>query len=228
MKKSDLYLFLIFSNLINFLKCHNCYIPLGEDCQVAYYLREFKLRKDAYPFDWLITNNFNGVCNCIQEEFSNFLNPHYLKHENIVLNFAYNILFVHDFPTLSSPNVSLENENCDTVVSNYLDYISLVKNKFTPRIKRFFKKIYSGESIFFIRTGNISPEFAKKFSDMMKCTYPFCSYTLVAVHNFLEYDYDWNIINVKNFFYPKETGNCNGWLSRKTWNEIFKKLSINN
>ena len=38
------------------LKKYNKYIPLGDTCYIAKYLKSRGIRQEAYPFDWLISN----------------------------------------------------------------------------------------------------------------------------------------------------------------------------
>ena len=64
-------------------------IPIGIDCGVATFLKEYNLRTMSLPFDWIIT--YKGVSNIIKNKFLNFLPPLQSSTEGI--------RFVHDeFP----------------------------------------------------------------------------------------------------------------------------------
>jgi hypothetical protein len=53
------------------------FLPLGELCSAAYYLRELGLRKAAYPFDWLFCGP-QIVLDCLRTDFETLLNPSYI------------------------------------------------------------------------------------------------------------------------------------------------------
>lgn len=202
-------------------------ISLGADCQVAWRLKQFKLRQVAYPFDWLRSYDFDGLLKCIQEKFKFFLAPNCLTLNLCVKNMRYNIEFVHDFPTqgLHSNHVAFENENAGKIIENYLDYLPQVNYKYAPRIKRFLDELNSTNEIFFIRT-NIKPHEAQKFIEMMKLNYPCLNYTLVVVHRAKNLKYDWGIPHVINFYAEKNPADVNGWYYDTEWFNIFTELEL--
>ena len=48
------------------------YIPIGTDCSVASYCRNEGLRKDAFPFDWVVAHP-SAVLRILENDFSDFL-----------------------------------------------------------------------------------------------------------------------------------------------------------
>ena len=64
-------------------------IPIGIDCGMATFLIKYKLRHISFPFDWTVT--YNGVSECIDDNFNFFTEP---LNERIN---KYNIYFYHDF-----------------------------------------------------------------------------------------------------------------------------------
>ena len=52
---------------------HKIYVSLGTSCAIAYNLRLYKLREEAYPFDWVRVTNFNNITSLIDNKFNNFL-----------------------------------------------------------------------------------------------------------------------------------------------------------
>lgn len=60
-------------------------IPIGIDCGVSGLCRKYNLRNEAFPFDWNVS--YNGVSECIENEFINFTEP-LINKTNI-----YNIFF---------------------------------------------------------------------------------------------------------------------------------------
>jgi len=64
-------------------------IPIGVDCGMANFLRDYNLRNISLPFDWNVT--YNGVSNCIDDDFKCFTEP-----LNNKIN-QYDIYFHHEF-----------------------------------------------------------------------------------------------------------------------------------
>lgn len=126
------------------------YIPLGNDCSIAYQLDKFGLRSVALPFDWILTPSINNVIMCLEDNFSKFfdnlkvknkcnfplLNEHWnenVSHTIRVVN-EYGFHFLHDFTSLED--------------------LPEVKEKYLRRIER-FNEITSNKTIkkVFIRLG---------------------------------------------------------------------------
>ena len=64
-------------------------IPIGVDCGMAEFLKKYNLRNLSLPFDWNVS--YNGVSNCIDDNFKFFTEP-----LNNRIN-EYGIYFHHDF-----------------------------------------------------------------------------------------------------------------------------------
>ncbi len=202
-------------------------ISLGQDCQAAWRLKQFNLREAAYPFDWLRSYDFKGVCATIEDRFMNFLNAGYLTvAREQVSNNVYNLGFVHDFPTNDAGYIAVENENCGMIVSNYLEYLNLVKKKYEPRIKRFLDALEGNNKVFFIRT-HITPEQACYFTKIIDKIFPRADYTLIVIHENASLNYNWNIAQVQSFYIGMKEPLCvNGLLSVVEWEKIFKNLGL--
>lgn len=110
-------------------------ISLGAFCFVASKLRRLNLRKQAYPFDWIITD-IQTVMTLIENNFNDFCNEDLLVKkygENGVFydNLKYSLLrFVHDF-----------NEDCTNTEE--------IKRKYSRRLNRFYSHI--NDNTLFIR-----------------------------------------------------------------------------
>lgn len=76
------------------------FISLGYFCNVAGELEKYGFRNFSYPFDWMISD-FKGIIHCIENEFSDFLNPEFLlqnvNDRSHYMNTKYNFYFFHDF-----------------------------------------------------------------------------------------------------------------------------------
>lgn len=115
------------------------YISLGNTCGVAYQLQQLGLRQNAYPFDWLLSQNINGVIDLITSDFSDILNPKNIVYKSLTNNFPlldddwkeekdktlrvvdtkYKLTFMHDFQDKSDlENVIIKyKRRCDRFMS---------------------------------------------------------------------------------------------------------------
>jgi hypothetical protein len=72
-------------------------IPIGVDCGMAEFLKKYNLRTLSLPFDWTVT--YNGVSNCIDNNFTNFIESLDTRRINM-----YDIYFHHDFNNITTYN----------------------------------------------------------------------------------------------------------------------------
>lgn len=174
------------------------YVSLGGHCEVASQLRHHNLRKDAYPFDWLITSSHDKFLEILDNDFQDFTNEDCIfrnpKYPLIPDNHCYECEFRHD-------QVSIDNEN----LSAHIEEISV---KYDRRITRFrcireFKgKVFFIRSPFDIQNGGpylwwrdeqerITAVQAKELKTALARFFPGVDFTLVIV-NYAEE-------NVENF-----------------------------
>lgn len=112
-------------------------ISLGSFCSVALEMERIGLREGSYPFDWLITNDFNKVLDFIQNRFDGFLELSDLEQEEIKTHYyskKNNLHFYHDF---KDHHIPLEQQ------------LPLVKQKYKRRIERFYSS--ASQPCLFIR-----------------------------------------------------------------------------
>lgn len=104
-------------------------VSLGFFCGVAETIQKVGLRKKSYPFDWVISNEFEKVVSLIENDFKGWLNLKFLyqskDHREQYTNIEYNISFFHDFDKYTS---------LDQQISN-------VRKKYEKRINRFYEDI---------------------------------------------------------------------------------------
>ncbi len=199
-------------------------ISLGFNCIVAGMLRNHNLRSSTFPFDWNRTS-FQGVCDLLQNDFFDLLNPEYLSFRiTRILNTKYTFAFYHDFPADKSVGRN------DYVKENFLDYVSGVATKYKRRIDRLNKALNSGHAVYCIRLSSgtrpwkldplkQTPEEIIKLRDILLTKFPHSNITLVAVDNDDSYKDDWNLEHIKNFYIKNAT-------SDEEWVEIFKTLGF--
>lgn len=194
-------------------------VSLGFNCITAVKLNQSQLRNLSFPFDWNISS-LQGVCELIENNFKDFLNPVYLSKQNGIpgiVNSKYNVSLAHDFP-----------EKDGVVADNYQDFLEEIQDRYQRRIKRFYNACNLAETVYFFRqTFSYWPlyscpqdkEHVIKLRNILAKTFPTNNWVLVVISNAKEYLYDWQIPNVKNFYISsKETDN--------EWKEIFQKLKL--
>ena len=85
------------------MKKYDAYLPIGNDCSPAYYLKACGLRTEAYPLDWMVFNahamihlfrtGFSDFFSAVAEEKSSDASPcRYIRDT------ANDILSIHHFP----------------------------------------------------------------------------------------------------------------------------------
>lgn len=202
----------------------NVFISLGDDCQAAYYLRKFKLRNEAFPFDWVKSPNFDAVCQLIENNFENFLHPQYLTRKNFhVEHEQYKIIFLNDFHTRSLPDlVGIEPEQQSI---DYHVYIDEVQAKYQRRIERFVTVLQSQDFIYFIRTNATYTE-AKIFVECMLKNYPECTFILIVVNAHDPFFQSWDLTHVRNFYAQQRVPAMHNWWHESEWRKIFKELGV--
>lgn len=196
-------------------------VSLGYNCFPALNLEDNNLRAWAFPFDWNITS-FNGLCNILENDFLDFLNPCYLDRRAGIFNAKYNIAFAHDFPVIR------QSDGTDTEVANYLDFLEDIATKYQRRIKRFNSVCNLAETVYFFRLKTVNWKFDThvqdrtsiiRLRDILMNKFPTNNWILVVIDTSLQYQHDWNIPKVKNF-YISDHGR------KDEWTTIFKKLEL--
>jgi hypothetical protein len=199
-------------------------ISLGFSCTTSDMLRIHNIRCAAFPFDW-IRSSFDGLCNLLQDDFLDFLNPEYLTFENtFIFNRKYTLTFHHDFPAERTEG------RVDYLKENYLDFIGDVSGKYQRRIERFYEVLNSGRIIYLFRLSsytrpwNLDLSFQTKdrvikLRDILSNKFPNCNFILVVIDSTEEYKTDWQLDRVKNFYIQNV-------MSKDEWGNIFKTLGL--
>ena len=124
------------------------YIPIGCDCEATYWCADNKFRKDAYPFDWLVSP-LSSICDIIKNDFVGFLEDPYIlrtnhrqlyidKGKRMSLTHVYckksKLFFIHDFRSRN----------------DFTFELNLVREKFNRRIQRFKDVCNSKNEVIFV------------------------------------------------------------------------------
>jgi hypothetical protein len=115
-------------------------IPFGNDCCLAHQLTMHNYRKFALPFDW-IKSDLKNIINCIQNNFTDFLELNFLQKKNYSDNFPLlnNEEILNTIPTNTLRVVNTK-YNFNFVHEFQYDIISeyqTILNKYNRRIERF-------------------------------------------------------------------------------------------
>lgn len=189
-------------------------VSLGFGCQVAHQLEAHGMRRWAYPFDWFHTP-FEGLLSFIANKGKGFLDSDKIHVVGVypgdpvhleVRDLIYGIASYHDFA--SSPPLS--------------DYIA-VKAKIDRRVKRFFDLLNTKKRVLFV-SQYLTKVQIEQLNVTLHTLYPTLNYTLVAVGNSEEYQYDWFLEKVENYYMKDIPGDWRGNTGR--WTEILRKYSV--
>jgi hypothetical protein len=115
------------------------FISLGSHCEPSQQLILNNLRSAAFPFDWLLTLNFEGFLALLEDDFKFFMNRGYLVQDSnrVLLNTYYQIDFrheLHDWPD-----------------NDFATHYPEIKEKYRRRISRFKECDYNKNRAYFIR-----------------------------------------------------------------------------
>lgn len=185
-------------------------ISLGYNCEPGLNTRKYNIRAFAFPFDWCLTP-YEAVYNFINSDFKDFFKLDHLvpsvkknftpklekffkninvtqvsEHTLWVLDKQSGMIFNHDFT----------NNDLATIRSNHeQQYI-----KYQRRIARFYTEMNSGKHIYFIRFNDISKNKAIKLLKLIENKFPETNFTLIVISNKPEFEQNWNIPRLKNFY----------------------------
>lgn len=220
---------LIFPDWLCAVKAKPIVISLGSDCHVAERLNHYQLRDAAYPFDWVILEDFDSVTDVIEDYFQHWLDPNFLEYRGKqIFNKYYCLSFVHDFPIVGCPTlISSEGDHSSfgIIDPNFIKFIPQAAEKFERRISRFFSVLSSNNPVIFIRA-NATFHSAQRFVKLIKTKYPNLPFLLVVVCPPKLIDNTWNIENVKNFYALDSSERFGWWWGDKTWNYVLKEIKL--
>lgn len=162
-------------------------VSLGNACGIAYQLKRYNLRHNAYPFDWLKIMKWEDLNRVIESEFESFFNKDNFKFKYFSDKFPQEdggvahiyensgILFCHDF--------NRHNDSDEDFEEPYKKFIE----KYKRRIYRFYNLIHSDKPIHFVRDElKYYSGIGKDIENFMKIIYninPYCNFKLSVIIN---------------------------------------------
>ncbi len=130
------------------------YISLGGDCSIAYQLQKYNLRNQAFPFDWIKTNNLNDIITLLENNFQFFVGKNFLEVKEISNKFpllvdnwneelSENIVLKHKLFNITFPHeLSKENSDIDNIIEKYIRRIERFNQVIcNDKIKKIFIRI---------------------------------------------------------------------------------------
>ena len=188
------------------------FVSLGGNCAITYQLNKYKLRNQAYPFDWcrisikqlinVLENNFKHYHHLSIQDISNKHQKYdnknnILSYESTLFKNSYGILFAHE-----------------------VDDIEILSESLKRRIQR-FKSIT--DSITFIRLELSRPNglFMKNLVSLCIVLYKYFTRFRIKliIHKSFE-EYYVPLDNVDIYYFEEF---CDDWkFEHLNWNEIFK------
>ncbi|MBA3815914.1 MAG: hypothetical protein H0X29_05240 [Parachlamydiaceae bacterium] len=194
-------------------------ISIGGMCYVALALKHYGIRKEAYPFDWVISPTASLI-KVINEDFLNYFSPEYIAG---VTNVYTGIAFVHDFPNSLKeayyPEADLE-KNYSSEKESELQWNY---EKYNRRINRFIAVLSSDKPVVLIRS-EATREEALLIRDLFRFKYPLLNLKLVVInHNLEVHGGVWNEEGILNYYLPTERNvDYNG----PEWKQIVKDTNL--
>jgi len=191
------------------------FLTIGYDCSTATALKNLNLRTAALPFDW-VQSNINSIQLCFQDNFAKFHTNLKFNHSKTRLIDEYGFQFPHDYPFSDISNNETLGEGIFTeeknksIIEYWMDYYSIVKEKYDRRIKRFLNIVNDTKPI------------------IVLCRYNTCE-VLILQKLFLKYYNNNNIIFINSsseVFSNTQIYNCytekNGiWNDISIWKEYI-------
>ena len=164
------------------------YISLGSSCSVAYQLQKHKIRKCAYPFDWIRIIKLSDITNILKNDFCNYIE----SCEKINESYSYPISNNDNFPDKNNVDKSIIMRN----KYNVRFYHDFGKNtlkddvviKYRRRIARFMDMIKNNQIIHFVRDeikiNKINIQMVEDFISMIKSMNDNIQFKLIIIlHN---------------------------------------------
>lgn len=128
------------------------YVSLGSICGIAYQLQERKLRKCAYPFDWIEIKKLKTITELLKSNFAGFLN--FIKNDPKFTN-KYPYIMDDNFEENDTQTFFVKNQ-CGLIfphdfTGDFDSQVDKVILKYERRINRLFELIRSNELVRFVR-----------------------------------------------------------------------------
>lgn len=169
-------------------------ISLGWNCSPAMLGVEhgYRQRKEegytTCPFDEMITS-YDGILQCLEEDFQDFCNPEcltlkqisnesqYCKGDSLIYNKKYKFLFNHESPGHGN---LWKYQNWSGGINHYIDNnYKLFRERYTRRVQNFRNYLNSGEEIIFLVIPPREDNY-KELREILSQQYPNLKYSIMS------------------------------------------------
>jgi tetrahydromethanopterin S-methyltransferase subunit G len=180
------------------------FISLGEGCKVAGYIRGSFLSHYSYPFDWMLSTDFESIYQIFSQDFQDYMSFDHLKDlnffdrkMNIFPDEPKNLSFRWVFETF----YNIESRHDFDIQKNVNDAYAEVFQKINRRVQRFYQILHRTDiTLFFVRI-NIMKEQAIRFRDLIELKFPNLKFVLVALNNTEDFNLDLRERRIRNFYF---------------------------
>ena len=198
-------------------------ISLGRRCDVAHHLRNFKLREEAFPFDWIILP-FDSLCSLLLNDFEDFLDKDNLCFKNGPYADDYGFFKVRSYPHVYDTKYQILFRNDFPLNKNFMSEYDEIMEKFQRRIKRLYDTLQSEKFVYFIRRV-ITKEQARLFTRIIEEKFPNLDFVLVALDSTEEIKDDWALPRVINYYISISNPYIRS-ISVPVYKKLFKDLGF--
>ncbi len=163
------------------------FVSLGSHCEPAVLLRHENLRPIAFPFDWLVTIDCEGLVKLLKDDFCDLFNPAYLfahpEHDDCIEHSLYQIEFKHEGAFLQTT------EGWNKTVEKYQRRIERFRSlRGFPGKVFFIRSAYDlpeGGPTWWLQQSFLDSKQAKNLAEALHSYFPKLDFTLILV-NYLE------------------------------------------
>ena len=122
------------------------FISLGYYCGVAAAMSKLGIRSVSGPFDWYISNNFEKVLDCLENDFSNFL-----KKENIELKYGKTLILDNQYEFCMGHEIKFSfEEEYDSIYQKYMRRIDIFRSQIKQKTC-FIRAVYNNDELAYIQ-----------------------------------------------------------------------------
>lgn len=186
-----------------------CIVSLGGNCRNSTWLKELNIRFQAFPFDWVESEEIEGIINLLNNDFHDYLSfknliPYDHSHYNRIRDNQYKINLVHEFSFQGNSNFTFANEkDLKRGKACLQNEYQVVLEKYKRRIDRFRNLTVNYKTIIFMRTLFVDkPSAMRLYEALVKLFGNTHNIILAVVSDTEEFKEDWGYSKIKNFYLP--------------------------
>lgn len=168
------------------------FINLGPDCYFANGLGGLQLRKAAFPFDWLLTNDQDKLIELLEDDFKLFFDQsHYFRHTTgHLIHGYYHIEFRHEHDLTTFDSKYARRIQRFSELNNYKGKVFFMRRAY-PNLENNNSHPFYWQNF---EIKKVDMEWAQKLSNVLKKRLPNLDFNLVIV-NYLDSEEQMQIVD---------------------------------